>query len=523
MDYELTVEAIVRRAETLFAHKEIVTRRPDRSLHRTTYGEACRRARALGSALRTLGIERGDRIATLGWNTVEHFECYLGIPTAGAVVHTLNLRLHPEELAWIASHAGDRVLIVDESLLPLAEQVVPHTAIEQVIAIGDPYEELVASGDPAAPAVELDEGQAAAMCYTSGTTARPKGVLYSHRALVLHSLTSLAGGLLGIRETDVVLPVVPMFHANAWGLPYTATLAGAALVLPGPHLDPQTLVETLESERVTVTGGVPTIWLGILRLLDSDPGRYDLTALRSMVVGGAAAPRSLIEGFERRHGLHVCHAWGMTEMAPLGTVAETPSELADAGDEERFAFRATQGRPAPFVEIRARGEDGELVAWDGEAMGELEVRGVWIASAYFDAPDAADRWTADGWFKTGDIVTIDRHGSITIQDRAKDVIKSGGEWISSVALENALMAHPAVAEAAVIGVPDEHWQERPLAAVVLRGEATADELREFLAQDFAKWQLPERFEFLDEIPKTAVGKFRKTALRERFAGVRAPA
>jgi len=516
MDYALTVDAIVRRAETLYAHKEVVTRRPDRSLHRTTYGDVCRRARALGSALSALGVERGDRVATLCWNTVEHLEAYLGVPTAGAVVHTLNLRLHPEEIAWIAGHAGDRVLIVDESLLPLAEQVVPHTRIEHVIVVGDQYEELVAGGDPAAPAAELAENEAAAMCYTSGTTARPKGVLYSHRALVLHSLASLANGLLGIGERDVVLPVVPMFHANAWGLPYTATLAGAAQILPGPHLDPQTLVETLEAERVTITGGVPTIWLGILQLLDSDPGRYDLSALRSMIVGGSAAPRALIEGFERRHGLHVCHAWGMTELAPLGTVAEPPSELAEQPDEERFAFRSTQGVPAPFVEIRARGQDG-LVRWDGETMGELEVRGVWIASAYYDAPDAADRWTDDGWFRTGDIVTIDGHGAITIQDRSKDVIKSGGEWISSVALENALMAHPAVAEAAVIGIPDERWQERPLAAVVLRGEATADELRDFLAKDFAKWQLPERFEFLEEIPKTAVGKFRKTALRERYA------
>src|SRR5947208_215788 len=341
MDYALTVDAIVRRAETLYAHKEVVTRRPDRSLHRTTYGETCRRARALGSALRGLGVEQGDRVATLGWNTVEHLECYLGIPSAGAVVHTLNLRLHPEEIAWIATHAGDRVLIVDESLVPLAEQIVPHTAIEHVIAVGAPYEELLASGDPAAPAAELDEDEAAAMCYTSGTTGRPKGVLYSHRALVLHSLTSLASDLLGVCERDVVLPVVPMFHANAWGLPYTATLAGAALVLPGPHLDPRTLVETMESERVTLTGGVPTIWLGILQLLDADPGRYDLSALRSMVVDGSAAPRSLIEGFERRHGLHVCHAWGMTELAPLGSVAVPPGELADADDEARFAFRAT--------------------------------------------------------------------------------------------------------------------------------------------------------------------------------------
>jgi fatty-acyl-CoA synthase len=517
MDYALTVDSIVRRAETLYAHKEVVTRRPDRSLHRTTYGDVCRRARALGSALSALGVRRGDRVATLCWNTVEHLEAYLGVPSAGAVVHTLNLRLHAEDIAWIAGHAGDRVLIVDESLLPLAEQVVPHTSIEHVIVVGDEYEELVARGDPAAPAAALDENEAAAMCYTSGTTARPKGVLYSHRALVLHSLASLANGLLGIGERDVVLPVVPMFHANAWGLPYTATLAGASLVLPGPHLDPQTLVETLESEIVTITGGVPTIWLGILQLLDSDPGRYDLSALRSMIVGGSAAPRALIEGFERRHGLHVCHAWGMTELAPLGTVAEPPSGLAGAGEEERFAFRSTQGVPAPLVELRARGEDGALVPWDAETMGELEVRGVWIASAYYDAPEAADRWTDDGWFRTGDIVTIDGHGAITIQDRSKDVIKSGGEWISSVALENALMAHPAVAEAAVIGVADERWQERPLAAVVLRGEATADELRDFLARDFAKWQLPERFEFMEEIPKTAVGKFRKTALRERFA------
>ena len=517
MDFPLTLTHFLERARAFFPRSEIVSRLPGGDLHRYTYADFAERTARLAGALQTLRLAPGDRVATLCWNTVEHLEAYLGVPAAGAVLHTLNLRLHPDEIAWIASHAGDRLLIVDESLLPLAEQIVPHTAIDRVIVVGDQYEELVASGDPAAPMEPLDEDEAAAMCYTSGTTGRPKGVLYSHRALVLHSLASLASGLLGISETDVVLPVVPMFHANAWGLPYTATLAGASQVLPGPHLDPQTLVETLESEHVTITGGVPTIWLGILQLLDEQPGRYDLSALRSMIVGGSAAPRALVEGFERRHGLHVCHAWGMTELAPLGTVAEPPSELAGATENERFAFRSTQGGPAPFVELRARGGDG-LVPWDGETMGELEARGVWIASAYYDAPEAADRWTDDGWFRTGDIVTIDRRGAITIQDRAKDVIKSGGEWISSVALENALMAHPAVAEAAVIGVPDERWQERPLAAVVLSGEATADELREFLAKDFARWQLPERFEFLDEIPKTAVGKFRKTALRERFAG-----
>jgi fatty-acyl-CoA synthase len=513
MDYELTVGAIARRAESLFGHKEIVSRRLDRTLDRTTYADVCRRARALGSALR---LERGQRVATLCWNHAEHLEAYLGVPLAGGVVHTLNLRLHPDDLAFIASQAGDTVLIVDESLVPLAEQFVPRTPIERVIVVGEDYDRVVDSGDPDAQLPELDEREAAAMCFTSGTTARPKGVLYSHRALVLHSLASMVQGVLGIRESDVVLPVVPMFHANAWGLPFTCALAGAKQVLPGPHLDPPTLLETLEAERVTVTGGVPTIWLGTLQLLDADPGRYDLSRLRTMVVGGSAAPRAMIEGFERRHGLTVCHAWGMTEMAPLGTTAVVPGELEEADDDARFAFRSTQGRPAPLVEIRACGLDGP-VAWDGETMGELEVRGAWIASAYHESPESADRWTADGWFRTGDIVTIDQRGAITIQDRAKDVIKSGGEWISSVALENALMAHPAVAEAAVIGIPDPRWQERPLAAVVLRGEATADELRAFLARDFAKWQLPDRIEFVDEIPKTAVGKFRKTRLRELFA------
>jgi fatty-acyl-CoA synthase len=309
-----------------------------------------------------------------------------------------------------------------------------------------------------------------------------------------------------------------MFHANAWGFPFTCTFVGAKQVLPGPHLDPPSLLEAFEAERVTLTAGVPTIWLGILQLLDKDPDAYDLSSLRGMIVGGSAAPRAMIEGFQERHGLHVIHAWGMTEMTPLGSVAELPSELLDAPTEERYAFRAKQGIPAPFVEIRARGVDG-LVPWDGETMGELEVRGPWIVSAYYDA-DSSDRFTEDGWFKTGDIVTIDRFGCIEIQDRAKDVIKSGGEWISSVGLENALMGHPAVAEAAVIAMPDEKWSERPLAVVVLKeGEtATHDELRAFLEPNFAKWWLPDQFEFVDEIPKTAVGKFRKTALREQFTG-----
>ncbi len=507
MDYQLTVPAILRRAEALFPRKEIVSRAADRTLVRTTYGELLPRARRLGAAL---GVGRGDRIATLCWNHAQHLEAYLGIPASGAVVHTLNLRLHPSDLSFIARDAGDRVLLVDESLKPLADAFVPETEIERVIVLGNEYEQLLASVEDPGDYPELDEREAAAMCYTSGTTGRPKGVLYSHRALALHSLASMP--LLRVSERDTVLPVVPMFHANAWGFPFTCTLAGAKQVLPGPHLDPASLLELLEAERVTITAGVPTIWLGILQALDAEPERWDLSALRAMIVGGSAAPRALIEAFEERHGLRVVHAWGMTELAPLGTVAEPTSEL------DGYAFRASQGLPGPFVELRARGEDGALVAWDGTTMGELEVRGAWIASAYWGDVER-DRFTDDGWFKTGDIVTIDPGGFIEIQDRAKDVIKSGGEWISSVALENALMAHPAVAEAAVIGVPHEKWLERPLAVVVLRaGEtATEEELRAFLEPQFAKWWLPDAYEFVDEIPKTAVGKFRKTALRERFA------
>ena len=525
MDYPLDVAAILRRAETLFGHKAIVTRLPDRSFHSYTYADMVRRAKRLAGALRKLGYADGDRVATLCWNHYQHLEVYFGAPISGNVVHTLNLRLHADDLSYIANHAGDRMLIVDESLLPLYEGIKDSAPFEHVVVIGNgpdgtlSYEELLESGGSEGfDYVDLDERSAAVMCYTSGTTGQPKGVLYSHRALALHSLASAASGSLGLNERDIAMPVVPMFHANAWGYPFTCTLVGATQVFPGPYLDPESLLETLELKHVTMTAGVPTIWLGILQMLDAEPDRWDLSALRRMVVGGSAAPRAMIEGFERRHGLKVLHAWGMTEMSPLGTICELTSELESEPEDVQFAYRAKQGLPAPFVEIRARGAEG-LVPWDGETMGELEVRGVWIASRYYEDDSQADRWTDDGWFRTGDIVTIDRRGYIEIQDRSKDVIKSGGEWISSVALENALMGHPAVAEAAVIAVPDAKWQERPAAVVVLREGATAapDELRAFLAQHFAKWQLPDRFEFVEEIPKTAVGKFRKTALREMFA------
>jgi fatty-acyl-CoA synthase len=526
-EYQLTVPAILRRAEALFGHKEIVSRLPDKSFHRYTYADFIPRARRLAVALQGLGLERGDRVATLCWNHYQHLEVYFGAPIGGMVVHTLNLRLHPQDLTYIANHAGDRALVVDESLLPIFESFRDEAPFEHVIVISSSgqvpegaleYEELLSrAGADAYQEPDLDENEAAAMCYTSGTTGQPKGCLYSHRAIALHSLASAVSGVLSIQESDTTLPVVPMFHANAWGFPFTCTLVGAKQVFPGPHLDPTSLLEAFEHERVTLTGGVPTIWLGILQMLDKDPGAYDLSSLRGMIVGGSAAPRAMIEGFEERHGLNVIHAWGMTEMTPLGSVAEVPSVFSDAPKDEQYRFRAKQGLPAPFVEIRARGADG-LVPWDGESMGELEVRGPWVVSAYHDA-DSSDRFTDDGWFKTGDIVSIDRYGCIEIQDRSKDVIKSGGEWISSVALENALMGHSAVAEAAVIAIPDEKWSERPLAVVVLKeGEtATPDELRAHLEGQVAKWWLPEAFEFVDEIPKTAVGKFRKTALREMFS------
>jgi fatty-acyl-CoA synthase len=528
MDYQLNVPAILRRGEQLHAEKEIVTRLPDRSWHRYTYGEFGARARRLGAALRKeLGLAEGDRVGTFCWNHYQHLETYIGAPVAGLVTHTLNLRLHPDDLTYIATHGGDRVLIADKVLWPLVEAFRERVGFEHVVAVGEgetppgaiEYEDLLASvSDADVEEREVDERAAAAMCYTSGTTGKPKGVVYSHRAIAIHTLAAAMAGVLDISEKDVVLPVVPMFHANAWGFPFTCTLTGAVQVFPGPHLDPQSLLEAFVQEGVTVTAGVPTIWMGILQTLDAQPGAWDLSKLRAMVVGGSAAPKSMIEGFERRHGIKVVHAWGMTETCPLGSVSELTGRERALPDDEQYAYRAKQGLPAPFVEIRARGPEG-LVPWDGESMGELEVRGVWVASSYHDAPEAADRWTEDGWFRTGDVVSIEPNGYIEIQDRAKDLVKSGGEWISTVALENALMGHPAVLESAVIAVPDEKWSERPLAVVVLKegAAATDEELREHLAPHFAKWWLPDRFEFVEEIPKTAVGKFRKTALRERFS------
>jgi len=528
MDYQLTLPTLMRRAESYFPAKEVVSRQADGSFHRTNYQDLMRRSRRLAVALKGLGLERGDRVATLSWNHSQHMECYFGIPCGGYVLHTLNLRLHPSDLAYIASHGGDRAVIVDQMLVPLLDQFIGETQIEHVFVVEDSYEELLAGAsadDYEEP--DLDEDEAAAMCYTSGTTGRPKGVVYSHRSTILHTMGVSSGSRLGMSfgEADVFLPVVPMFHANAWGYPYLAAMLGAKIVYPGPLMDPHSLLEDFEHERVTWAAGVPTIWMGILNVLDSEPGRYDISSLKGMLVGGSAAPRSMIAGFKQRHGISICHGWGMTETSPVASVTDLPGDLHDADEETQFDYVALQGIPLPFVEIRARDVDGGLVPWDGETMGELECRGPWVAASYFDTPEQADRWTEDGWFCTGDIVSIDERGFIAIKDRSKDVIKSGGEWISSVDLECELMAHPAVAEAAVIAMPDPKWDERPLAVVVLKpGEqASPEELREFLKGSFAKWWLPDRFEYVDEIPKTAVGKFRKTALREMFVDSAAPA
>jgi fatty-acyl-CoA synthase len=527
MEYQLSLPPILRRAETFFGDQEIVTRMPDKSFHRYTYRDMAQRAKQLAVALQKLGLERGDRVATLCWNHYPHMEAYFGIPCGGFVLHTLNLRLHPDDLAYIARHGDDRAVIVDRSLLPLLEQFKGETSIEHVFVVEDSYEELLGTAnadewqDP-----ELDEREAAAMCFTSGTTGQPKGVVYSHRSTILHALGVAALSPLGERvaHEDTLLPVVPMFHANAWGYPYLAAMLGSKLVFPGPHLDPESLLEDFVAEKVTWTAGVPTIWLGMLQMLDANPGKWDLSHMKGMLVGGSAVPRAMIAAYKERHGLNVVQGWGMTETSPVASVTDFIGDIRGADQDTKFDYVAMAGIPLPFVEIRVRA-DGQEVPWDGESMGELEVRGPWVASGYYEDDSQADRWTDDGWFKTGDIVTMHPRGFIQIKDRSKDVIKSGGEWISSVDVENALMSHPAVAEAAVIAIPDEKWAERPLAAVVLKeGQtASADELREHLAPKFAKWWLPDRFEFVDEIPKTSVGKFKKTALRAQFAQEQVPA
>ncbi|WP_437275498.1 long-chain fatty acid--CoA ligase [Sorangium sp. So ce375] len=533
MDYPLTLTHFLDRARTYHARCEIVTQSPDRTVSRSTYADLHRRASKLAHALTRLGVRAGDRVATLCWNHARHLELYLGVPAMGAVLHTLNLRLHPTELGYIAAHAEDKVVVVDRSLLPLFRKFAPEVrSIQRVLILDDDGPVEPASGDGLdyeallAPEPDhfefpaLDERTAAMLCYTSGTTGNPKGVAYSHRSIVLHTLVACMHDTLGFRDRDVVLPVVPMFHAMAWGLPYAAVAAGARIVLPGPHLDPASLLDLMARERVTFAAGVPTIWLGILALLDEHPKRWDLSSMRSMVIGGSAAPPALIDGFRARHGLVVLHAWGMTETNPLGTVAHVRSSLGGLAEDPAASLetRASQGYAVPFVDQRHVGPDDRPLPWDGRTMGELEVRGPWVASSYFGG-EGEDRFTKDGWFKTGDVVTIDGDGYMRITDRSKDVIKSGGEWISSVALENALMSHPAVLEAAVFAARHPHWGERPLAAIVLRQgqSASKEQLHALLEPRFARFWLPDEYLFVERIPRTSTGKFLKSKLREEFA------
>ena len=536
MSAPLSLNVLLERAGRLFGASEIVSRRPDKSLRKHSYAEFHRRTRALASALRQLGLQKGDRVATLCWNHHAHLEAYFGIPAAGGVMHTLNLRLAPEEIGWIAGDAEDRFLIVDDVLLPLFKQFAHLHAFEQVIVFpfsGAPvapefsdYDALLAGADPDgfdyAPHAEDDP---VAMCYTSGTTGKPKGVVYSHRSTVLHTLVACLPDCCGVRNTDVVLPVTPMFHANSWGMPYIAVMVGAKLVFPGPHLHPDDLLDLMTAEPPTLALGVPTIWLGMIQAYDAslkpgspNAGRWKLPRGMRSMVGGAAVPESLIRAFDA-HGIWIMQGWGMTETSPVGTLSYVTSTLKNASTDEKFRRAATAGLPVPLVELRLRGDDGQDQPWDGQSVSELQVRGPFITGSYHEAGAPADKFTPDGWLRTGDVASVDALGYMRISDRTKDLIKSGGEWISSVELENALMAHPAVAEAAVIAIPDPKWSERPLACVVLKpgAEASPEELDELLlGKAFAKWQLPERYEFIDSVPRTSTGKFWKLKLREQF-------
>jgi fatty-acyl-CoA synthase len=532
MDVPLTVTEIMRYGTSAYADREVVTAGAD-GTRRQSYGTTGERAARLANALRKLGIDGDQRVGTLLWNNAEHLEAYLAVPSMGAVLHTLNLRLDPGQLAYIANHAEDHVIIVDGSLVSLLARVLPdmqtirHILVTGLSGLTDPaqaqalagpgrqvhsYEDLLAAEPASFDWPELDEKSAAAMCYTSGTTGQPKGVVYSHRSIYLHSMGACLGNTFALSEQDRVLPVVPMFHANAWGLAYAAVLCGADLIMPDRFLQPEPLVRLIEAERPTVAGAVPTIWNELLRHVRAHGG--DLSSLRLVPCGGSAVPHALIEAYEKELGVRIVQAWGMTETSPLGSIAHPPAGLTP---EEAWEYRDTQGRIFCTVRARLVGDSGEILPHDGEAVGEVECRGPWVTGSYYKDDDPAK--FRDGWLRTGDVGTIDRLGFVRLTDRAKDVIKSGGEWISSMELENALMAHPDVTEAAVIGVPDEKWGERPLAAVVRRegADVTAEQLREFLAGRVPRWQLPERWSFIDEVPKTSVGKFAKTRIRAAYA------
>ena len=527
MDYPLTLKTIVEHAQRMTPRKTIKTKLPAGDWHEYSYADFCRRVRRLGNVLERLGVAPGDRVATFAWNNYQHLEFYFGIPCAGAVVHTLNIRLSPEQLKAIIDHAEDKVIFVDGSLLPLIEPIAERLeTVEHFVIFNDVdgqdcnlpnlshYEDLMAAASDDYEWRCADENMALGLCYTSGTTGMPKGVLYSHRSMMLHTLGVLQAAALGPTEADVVLPVVPQFHAMAWGLPYAATWVGASIVMPGPHLQPAPLADMIESERVSIAAGVPTIWNGLYHELQSKP--REISSITQLVVGGSAMPRGLIEAYERDFGVKVVHAWGMTEMSPIGSVAKLQTQHQELDDAGRWDIKAKQGYFVPGVDARIVDDEGRELPWDGETMGELQVRGYWVAGQYYQRENDHEHFTADGWFRTGDVVMID--GYMTITDRTKDLVKSGGEWISSVDLENMLISHADVLEAAVIAVPDERWGERPLAVLVpLDGGCDAAALNAYLLAHFPKFWLPDRYVVVDEIPKTGVGKMDKKVLRQWYA------
>ena len=542
MDVPLTVPFILERARTTYAAREVVSLlvagrdeagQPIPHRHSTTYGAVADRALRLGAGLLGLGLKPGDRVATLAVNSFRHLEAYLGVPSAGLVVHTVNIRLHPEQIAWILNHAEDRVLLIEnfcshdsgaEGRLPAAGADLRAGADAAPIPLPgvSDYDAFVMAQEPLARYPQIAETDAAAMCYTSGTTGNPKGVLYTHRSTVLHSLVSAPKDGLNVGEADSVMPIVPMFHVNAWGLPYTCAMYGAKQVFAGAFSDGRTLAGLLQNEAVTITAGVPTIWMGLLGELDrarAEGQPYDLHALERLIVGGSAAPESLLRAFSDRHHLTMLHAWGMTETHPLGTASGVPAGV-DPTSDEGFALRAKQGRAVPLVWLDLLSEEGERLPHDGKTMGRLIARGPWIANSYFKGEGQSNFFELDGnlWFDTGDIATLDSRGYMHIQDRSKDLIKSGGEWISSVDLENAIMAHPAVAQCAVIAMDDPKWDERPLAVVVTQPgkSVTHEEIIDFIAPKFAKFWLPDATITAESIPIGATGKFLKREMREQY-------
>ncbi|MBP1949817.1 long-chain fatty acid--CoA ligase [Virgibacillus litoralis] len=527
MNTPLTLVSLIERAEKYFPKKEIISRTQG-GIHRLNYKETGKRTRALSSALEKLGVRKGDKVGTFAWNHHRHLEAYFAIPSMGAVLHTINIRLAEEHLVYIINHAEDKVLLIDIDLLPLIEKIKDKLpTVEAFIVMSDEekppesnieplhsYEALVSEGDEAYQfSTDIEEEDPAGMCYTSATTGKPKGVVYSHRGIVLHSMALSMADTAAISESDVLMPVVPMFHANAWGMPFVGTWLGSTQVLPGPMMTPKILAELIESYKVTLTAGVPTIWLGLLNELEK--GNYNTESVRAVLCGGAAAPKGMIRAFETDHGIPFIHAYGMTETTPLVTLARLKSYQTELPEEDRLEIRSKQGMVVPGLDVKAINENGEIKS-DGKEMGELLIRGSWIADEYYNDIRSQDVYR-DGWLYTGDVVTIDEEGSIKIVDRTKDLIKSGGEWISSVDLENAIMAHESVFEAAVVSIPHPKWQERPLACVVLKEneQLSKQDIIEFLEPQFAKWWLPDDIMFIEEIPKTSVGKFLKRALREQ--------